>query len=155
MTEQTAPAAKVYERTENGTVAYVSVREGLEEINHATMGGRREVETMSSISRTDYAIEYKDGRKVTLVRVDAPAEQPAKEIVPGPKVWTGEATRIVTVKSKRYVVGTVRPSRNDPSRAFVYYWSERSGEAFGPTRDTSSNAKPGTVGRAIWDALNR
>lgn len=65
---------KVYERTENGTVTHVSVREGLDEINHAQMGGRREVRTMSSISRTDFAIEYKDGRKVRLVRVDAPAE---------------------------------------------------------------------------------
>lgn len=146
-------ANKVYERTENGTVTHVSIREGLDEINHAMMEGSREVRSMSGISRTDYAIEYKDGRKVKLVRVEAPAEQPA--IVPGPKVWTGEATRIVTVKGKRYVVGAVRPSRTRATRSYIHYWSERNGEAFGPTRDTHSDAKPGTVGRAIWDAVSR
>jgi hypothetical protein len=76
---------QVYERTENGTVTHVSTREGLAEINHAMMDGKREVETMSSISRTDYAIEYKDGRKVRLVRVDAPAAE-------DPKEWTGTAS---------------------------------------------------------------
>lgn len=79
--------AKIYERTENGTVTHVSVREGLAEINHAMMGGKREVLTMSSINRTDYAIEYKDGRSVRLVRVDAPAEQPA-ETDERPDAWT-------------------------------------------------------------------
>lgn len=67
---------KVYERTENGTAAHVSRKDGLDEINHAQMDGRREVRTMSSISRTDYAIEYKDGRKVRLVLVDAPEQAP-------------------------------------------------------------------------------
>lgn len=141
-------ANQVYERTENGTVTHVSVREGLDEINHAMMEGKREVRTMSSISRTDYSIEYKDGRSVRLVRVDAPAEKPEQ----GPKVWTGEATQIITVRGKRYVVGTVRAGT---SRAYVHYWSERNGEAFGPTRDTGSDAKPGTVGRAIWDAVSQ
>lgn len=142
--------AKVYERTENGTVTHVSIREGLDEINHAMMGGRREVKTMSSLTRTDFAIEYKDGRSVTLTRVDAPAEQPEQ----GPKVWTGEATTIVTVKGKRYVVGTVHSAGPNTSRAYVRYWSEWNGEAFGPTRSTGSDAKPGTAGRAIWDAVN-
>lgn len=87
MTEQTAPAVKVYERTENGTVTHVSVREGLDEINHAMMDGQREVKAMSGISRTDYVIEYKDGRKVTLKRVDAPSDQPA-ESDERPDVWT-------------------------------------------------------------------
>jgi endonuclease YncB( thermonuclease family) len=63
---------KVYERTENGVTAIVSKREGLDEINHAQMAGKRDVRTMSSITRTDFAIEYKDGRKVRLVQVDAP-----------------------------------------------------------------------------------
>lgn len=76
-------AGKVYERTENGTVTHVSIREGLDEINHAMMAGKRDVRTMSSISRTDYAIEYKDGRSVRLVRVDAPAETDER-----PDAWT-------------------------------------------------------------------
>ncbi|MFD3573819.1 hypothetical protein [Streptomyces sp. NPDC058644] len=65
---------KVYNRTENGTTTQVSVREGLTEINHAQMDGKRAVRTMSSITRTDFAIEYKDGRKVRLIQVDAPEE---------------------------------------------------------------------------------
>ncbi|WP_329142758.1 hypothetical protein OIU91_04005 [Streptomyces sp. NBC_01456] len=40
------------------------------------------------------------------------------------------------------------------ARAYVSYWSERNGETFGPTRTTNGDAKPGTVGRAIWDAVN-
>lgn len=65
---------KVYNRTEDGTATQVSVREGLDEINHAMVAGKRAVRTMSSITRTDFAIEYKDGRSVRLIRVDA-AEQ--------------------------------------------------------------------------------
>lgn len=65
---------KVCQRTENGTATQVSVKEGLAEINNAMLAGKREVRTMSSISSTDYAIEYTGGRKVTLVQVDAPAE---------------------------------------------------------------------------------
>ncbi|WP_406324014.1 hypothetical protein [Streptomyces niveus] len=65
---------KVYERTENGVAGQVSIREGLDEVNHAMMDGKRDVKEMSSITRTDFAIEYKDGRKVTLVQVDAPAQ---------------------------------------------------------------------------------
>ncbi|MYW28209.1 hypothetical protein [Streptomyces sp. SID2119] len=66
---------KVYERTENGTATQVSVKDGLAEINDAMMAGKREVRTMSSISRTDYAIEYKDGRSVRLVQVDTSAPE--------------------------------------------------------------------------------
>lgn len=149
---------QVYERTENGTVTHVTIREGLNEINHAMMAGRRDVASMSSISRTDYAIEYKDGREVHLVRVDAPAGRTE----PGPAVWTGEATQIVTVAGKRYVVGEINqgyPRSGDSPihrpRAYVRYWGERKGKAFGPTRSAGSNAKPGTVARAIWDAISK
>ncbi|WP_329168378.1 hypothetical protein OG709_30145 [Streptomyces sp. NBC_01267] len=209
---------KVYERTENGTTEIVGQREGLAEINHAMMAGKRDVRTMSSISRTDYAIEYRDGRSVRLVLVDAPtpegytqgqavvvnrpgqapvtgtvahihtapgyvavfddkyrsvsdyptrfvsaaemAEGPVEEPEQGPKAWTGEATRIVTVKGKRYVVGTIVPARpRTPGatswipEAYVSYWSERNGATFGATRSASASNKPGTVGRAIWEAV--
>jgi hypothetical protein len=77
---------KIYSRTENGTATQISVKDGLAEINHAMMAGRRDVRTMSSISRTDYAIEYKDGRKVRLVQVDAP------ETVSEPEDWASTAT---------------------------------------------------------------
>ncbi|MFB7341259.1 hypothetical protein ACFCZ6_14475 [Streptomyces hydrogenans] len=72
-------ATKHYQRTENGTVTTVTQADGLAEINHAKMGGRRAVKTMSSITRTDYAITYKDGRDVRLVLVAAPVETPCCE----------------------------------------------------------------------------
>lgn len=58
---------KVYQRTENGVTTTVTQKTGMDEINHAKMGGRSAVKTMSSITRTDYAITYKDGRDVRLV----------------------------------------------------------------------------------------
>lgn len=62
---------KVYERTEDGTVTRVSIQEGLAEVNHAMMEGKRQVKTMSSqYGRHD--ITYKDGRHVLLVQVDEP-----------------------------------------------------------------------------------
>jgi hypothetical protein len=73
---------KIYERNENGTTAHVSQRDGLAEINHAMMAGQRKVKTMSSITRTDYAIEYKDGRSVRLILVDAPAPEATPDAEP-------------------------------------------------------------------------
>jgi hypothetical protein len=66
---------KVYKRTENGVYSLISRSEGLAEINHAMTAGKRNVRTMSSITRTDYDIEYKDGRSVRLVLIDAPAPE--------------------------------------------------------------------------------
>lgn len=70
--------------------------------------------------------------------------------------------RIITVKGKRYVVGTVVPAQPKTEgavtwipEAYVSYWSERNGETFGATRFASASRKPGTIGRAIWDAVNR
>jgi hypothetical protein len=149
---------KVYERTENGVTAQISKSEGMAEINHAQMAGQRDVRTMSSISWTDFAIEYKDGRSVRLILVEAP--EPEGGLEEGPTAWTGEATRIVTVKGKRYAVGQIHPARSwtvgatsGVTPAHVDYWSERNGKAVGATRSTNGDAKPGTVGRAIWDAV--
>jgi hypothetical protein len=67
---------KVYKRTENGSATIVDRRTGLDEINAAMIGDtKKTVRTMSSISRTDYAIDYKDGRSVRLVLIDAPAPE--------------------------------------------------------------------------------
>ncbi|MFB7114100.1 hypothetical protein [Streptomyces sp. NPDC056291] len=143
---------KVYERTENGTTTRVSVREGRDEINHVMMDGKRDVRSMSAY-RTDANIEYKDGRKVRLILVDAPEEQPAET--------DSKGRRIVTVKGKRYIVGKVVPARPKTEgaiswipEAYVSYWSERNSETFGATRHASASNKPGTIGRAIWDAVN-
>lgn len=86
--------SKAYERTENGVTSIVSKREGLDEINHAQMAGKRAVRTMSSITRTDFAIEYKDNRKVRLVLIDAPAELPAETDTAEP-TWSVASHRML------------------------------------------------------------
>jgi hypothetical protein len=141
---------KIYERTENGVTAQVSVRDALAEVNHAMMDGKGDVREMSS-SRGRHSIEYKDGRSVKLTEVDAPA----------PVETDSRGDRIISVQGKRYVVGTLVPARpKTPGakswtpEAYVSYWSERNGETFGATRFASASGKPGTVGRAIWDAVN-
>ncbi|MFJ2770287.1 hypothetical protein [Streptomyces sp. NPDC087300] len=90
--------------------------------------------------RTRHHIEYADDRVVRLILVDAPATVETDS----------EGRRIVTAKGKRYVVGTIR---QDGVRPYVHYWSERNGKTFGATRSTTGDAKPGTVGRAIWSAV--
>ncbi|MEU2426938.1 hypothetical protein ABZ619_39000 [Streptomyces sp. NPDC007851] len=72
-------SSKVYERTEDGTTTHVSIREGLAEVNHAMMDGKSDVRRMSS-GHGQHSIDYKDGRTVRLVEVEAPAatvEEPA------------------------------------------------------------------------------
>ncbi|MFI2184581.1 hypothetical protein [Streptomyces sioyaensis] len=147
---------KVYERTENGTVTQVSAKDGMAEINHAMMEGKREVREMFYGPKSGAIIRYKDGRHVRLVPTTVPEPAAADT---GEK--DNQGRRIVTVKDKRYIVGTVVPARpRTPGakswipRAYVSYWSERNGETFGPTRTANGDAKPGTVGRAIWDAVN-
>jgi hypothetical protein len=143
---------KVYERIENGVTTHVSVREAMAEVNDAMLGRlsrERSVRKMSS-GRTQHYIEYRDGREVRMTLVDAPATVETDS----------KGRRIVTVKGKRYIVGTIMPARpRTPGatswvpEAFVSYWSERNGETFGATRHASASGKPGTVGRAIWDAV--
>ena len=156
---------KVYERIENGTTTHVNIREGLAEINHAMMDGRRDVRTMSSITRTDFAIEYKDGRSVRLVLVDAPApvENERTALIQRRADGPDLMGRVVTVKGKGYVVGQVVPAdrpvhegapKGWKPQAYVSYWSERDGERFGATRTAGPDAKPGTVASAIWEAVN-
>jgi hypothetical protein len=148
--------SKVYERTENGVTTHVSIREAMAEVNDAMMGRlsrERRVRKMSS-GRTQHHIEYADGREVRMTLVDAPAEET--------KETDSKGRRIVIAKGKRYVVSTIVPARpKTPGakswtpEAYVSYWSERNGETFGATRFASASRKPGTVGRAIWDAVNR
>lgn len=82
-------SGKIYERTENGKTTTVSVKDALTEVNRAMMGGRRQVREMSS-GHTRHDIQYKDGRRVTLVLVDQPAEEPTENCTPmaGGKVHT-------------------------------------------------------------------
>ncbi len=95
---------KVYERRvnahrETGTVEIISVKAGLDEINHAMMGGRKNVARMSSISRTDYHIVYRNGDVVELRQIEQieQVEQPeqAKPAGTGPDNWTVSGGRIM------------------------------------------------------------
>ncbi|MFF7411601.1 hypothetical protein [Streptomyces lydicus] len=148
---------KVYERTENGTKTIVSIEEGLDEIDAAVLGRlsrERTVRKLSHLNRTDIIIEHSDGRTVTLIRIDEPAKVEGEA--------DSEGRPIITVKGKRYIVGGVVPARpktdDSPTwvpEAFANYWAERDGKIFGPTLHASASRKPGTVGRAIWDAVNR
>lgn len=155
---------KQYTRTEDGTTTNVSIREGLDEINRAQMAGRREVRTMSSISRTDFAIEYKDGRKVRLVVTEAPAEVVVESALIQRRQGGDLMGRVVTVKGKRYVTAEITPADRPVHKhapkdwkptAYVTYWSERNGERFGATRTAGPESKPGTAGHGIWVAVNR
>lgn len=136
-------------RTENGTAANVTKEAGLAEANRCMMDGKREVAEMTAVSGF-YYIWYKDGRKVTLSRQDG--DMPADK----------DGRRVVTVKGKYYVVSAITPARpRTPGvkswvpEAYVSYWSGgQLGLPSGPTRHASASAKPGTVGRAIWDAVN-
>ncbi|MFI2212989.1 hypothetical protein [Streptomyces sp. NPDC020141] len=95
-----------FERTENGITAQISLKEGLAEVNHAMMDGRRQVRTMSS-GRTRHAIEYKDGRKVTLALVDTPVTEPEE--------WGSAATSLILHKF-RGEGSTVRAACNSSIR---------------------------------------
>lgn len=168
---------KAYIRIEDGITETVSYEAGKAEINHAQMTGRRQVRTMSSISRTDYAIEYKDGRSVTIKLTDLveqPAEQPATSEPERAIIGYGDSVddpmfgRVVYVKGKPYVLDTVvRQRRYVPEHVtggYTYaartvpgrvdYWSVRDGKWFGATRSALDTAKPGTVGAALWAAAN-
>lgn len=136
---------RIYRRTENGTETLISVPEALAEVNDAMMGGSHKVETMSS-GHGNHQIEYKDGRMVSLVEIE--------ETIP-------VKSPIVVVKGRRYVVSSITPARPRTEgvkswipQAYVSYWTERNGQAFGATRHASASNKPGTIGRAIWDAVN-
>jgi len=134
---------KVFRRTEDGRVTYVSLKEGSAEMSRAQMDEKREVREMFSGS-TGARITYRDGRVVLFLKVDAPEEKPASK-----------TPRIVTVKGRNYVVSNIIPARprTPESEAYVDYWSARDGKRFGPVRSAKASDRPGTVGRAIWEEV--
>lgn len=115
---------KVYTRTltMQGTTSVDTVtrREGLDEINDAMMRGRRFVRTMSQISRTDFAIDYKDGRKVRLVLTDAPATPKPERTAVEPMDWA--STRTGNVEHRFDADGRARCNRR--LRAYDRYVSQ-------------------------------
>ncbi|MFD3717252.1 hypothetical protein [Streptomyces sp. NPDC058674] len=73
--------SKVYKRTENGVTTLVSLKEGSAEMTHAQTDGKRHVREMSAGS-TGARITYRDGRRVLLLKVDAPQEESAPAAEP-------------------------------------------------------------------------
>jgi len=92
--------SKVYRRRENGVTTFVSLKEGSAEISHAQMDGKRHVREMFAGS-TGARITYHDGRRVYLLKEDAPKEEPT----PAPAV---EPAHCVSVRGG--AVHTNRPS---------------------------------------------
>lgn len=138
-------------RTENGVAGNVTREAGLAEANRCMMDGKREVAEMTAV--TDfYYIWYKDGRKVTLSRQQG--DMPAGT--------DSEDRKIVTVKGKKYVVGSIIPARPKTEgasawipEAYAHFWAGGlTGLPAGPTRSAKASMKPGSVGRAIWDAIH-
>jgi hypothetical protein len=77
---------KVYERTENGVTTTVSLEDGVAEAERASTD-RRNVPSMSSRGGRHH-LEYRDGRIVDLVLVDAPAEESKAAPAPVGRTFT-------------------------------------------------------------------
>jgi hypothetical protein len=99
---------KSYQRTENGVTTTISLAEGLREINNAMMDGKRFVATLAAWC-SGAIIRYKDGRKVKLLQIDAPAE---------PAEWSGTRSRFNHLH--RFDLETLRARCNKGIRPVRY-----------------------------------
>lgn len=106
---------KVYLKEVVGEVVTVSQREGLDEINHAMMGGSKYVRKMSQITRTDFMIQYKDGRTVILILVDAPEPEP--QAAPEPETDEVEELDNWTLVSHRRLLHNMTSRDGKTARA--------------------------------------
>lgn len=149
-------------RTVNGGAPeLITTRAALDEINAGMMDKdvKRTIRQMSAV-RGEADIEYRDGRKVR-IRVATP-EEIAEHTLPKLEA-TADGRKIITVNGKRYIISdNVRQASTYTSGGVqrtwpggVWYWSERDGREFGPTRTALGNSKPGTVGAAIWSAATQ
>jgi hypothetical protein len=73
----------IYQRTENGAMEIVSVKDAMDEVNHAMMDGKRYVREMSS-GEGHHSIDYTDGRTVVLIEME--------ESAPGTEDWASTRT---------------------------------------------------------------
>lgn len=143
--------SKVYERTENGTVTTVDRKVGLDEINAAMIGeAKKTVRTMSSISRTDYAIEYRDGRSVRLVLVDAPAPEGYSQgqavvvQLPGREPFTGTVAHIHTAPGYVAVLDDRHRAVSPYPTSFV-----RAATTEQTPEERTAEIRPGRTGQVI------
>lgn len=141
----------------------IDSKDAMAEINHAMMEGKDDVAEMNH-SRASATIRYNDGRSVVL-RPATPEEiangSGLASPEQGPTLRNGEKTRIITAKGRRYIVSAVTPARPRTPGAttwvphsYVSYWSEKDGQPFGASRIANEISKPGTISRAIWDAVS-
>jgi hypothetical protein len=149
----------VYRLDADNVTTYLTVTDALTVVNTAMMEGRKYVREMTS-QHGNHRIRYTGGTELHLFEIPAPAKPAAGPARP----YSNGPTRTVTVKGKTYVAGTIVPAQTErrkisehsyslPHPAYVRYWSDRDGKAFGPTRSASGSSKQGTVGRALWDAI--
>ncbi len=153
-----------YSRTENNVECTVNLRAGRDEINEAMTTGRKLVKEMSQITRTDFSILYKDGRKVTLRLTEAPAAiEPATATMATVNkdtlVRVSAERAIATLSTGRTYLVNLKVNRKADHgtwrvvRDCTEYFSERDGSPFGSTRAAGDGDKPGSVGGRIWALL--
>lgn len=143
-------------RTENGVPALLPSKEALAEVDLVMMdkAAKRSTKAVSA-ARSAANIEYRDGRKVAIrpatpedITALTPLTVTPAEVAKNVRIPRApEGSRIVAAKGKQYVVTTVL-------RGSVDYWTFRNGRAYGSTREASESDKPGTVGAAVWVAVN-
>lgn len=95
MTVQPDARGKVYRRVENGAEDFITVKEALDIVNAAQMGGYslelpNRVREMTS-QRGRHLIEYKNGTTVLLIEIDA-ADMPTED---EPGTWTVASHRML------------------------------------------------------------
>ena len=130
-----------YRTDESGTTRRVENKAALAEISAAQMDTHHldcSVEEVS-YSNGNAEIKYSDGRVIHIRRVRKT-----------------EGTTI-EFKGKKYVTGNVRPWTHQGTTTWsVNYWSGGlTGQPAGPTRFSSANNKPGSVGHAVWTAIQK
>ncbi|OKI19262.1 hypothetical protein [Streptomyces sp. CB03911] len=148
-------------RTENGVPALLTTKEALAEVNLVMMDKAAKRSTRTVSARGSSAnIEYRDGRKVD-IRPATAEDVAVLTPAPAPLQKRGQELRLIVAKGKRYLVGKAQPAVPYTEGATwcrpyaaVNYWTERNGATFGPTLSATEVAKRGTVGAAIWAAVN-
>ncbi|AMD42809.1 hypothetical protein SEA_XKCD426_68 [Streptomyces phage Xkcd426] len=159
---------KHFERTQDGVTTTVTTADGLAEVNSCMIGPlKKTVRTMSG-GTGRYAIEYKDGRKVTLVlKVTEPVtEEDAEYVAEDAQNAVARINGDSLVKTEPgYASVNLAPGRAytvslavarkgvydqfTVDADYVHYWPV-STAGRGIQRTASEDDKPGSIGGRIW-----
>jgi hypothetical protein len=119
---------RMFELTENGVTKLIPLREGLEILNDVQLYGREFVKE-ASIGSLRADIEYKDGTKFTLVRVEVEVEVEvevdAEENSGEPAEWSGTYSN--QSRMHRFDPDTLRARCNKGIRPAQYLMPSPSG----------------------------